>query len=183
MRTLSLVLSLFLILTADATARMYQWTNPANGTVQLAGAPPGWYRGTHAGPRVFVFENGELIDDTAIAVSEERRLALRDAAFGAAEATPTSGSQSPAGDGESELRAALARASERGIDVDAVAGEFAATRSPEPAAGTEPVIDSRDKAAELKALIDAWDQNQLEQARSLLDLVPPAAPPAPAVQP
>ena len=32
--------------------------------------------------------------------------------------------------------------------------------------------DKTDKAASLKALIDAWDQRQLDQARSLLEMLP-----------
>ena len=68
MRRAVLLIAPWVILAAAAEARMYQWTSPASGRVQLAGSPPGWYRGPDAGPRVLVFENGELVDDTAIAV-------------------------------------------------------------------------------------------------------------------
>ena len=70
MRTITFSLALCLILTAPVEAWMFQWTHPAMGTVQLSGKPPAWYRGNEPGPRVFVFDNGELIDDTAVAVPE-----------------------------------------------------------------------------------------------------------------
>ena len=61
-----------------AGARMYEWVNPASGRVQLSGSPPGWYRAPAPGPRVRVFENGALVDDTAIALSAEENAALRE---------------------------------------------------------------------------------------------------------
>ncbi len=48
-------------------AKMYQWVDPTTGSVQLAGAPPPWYRSAMQGPRVRVYEHGEVIDDTAYA--------------------------------------------------------------------------------------------------------------------
>ncbi len=50
---------------AAVAERMYQWLDPATGTMQLAGAPPAWYVNGAAGPRVRVFENGRVIEDTA----------------------------------------------------------------------------------------------------------------------
>ena len=51
----------------SAQARMYQWVNPNNQQIQLSGIPPAWYRSDNGGPRVRVFELGNLIDDTSIA--------------------------------------------------------------------------------------------------------------------
>ena len=34
------------------------------------------------------------------------------------------------------------------------------------------MMGTSDKAAALKSLIDAWDQRQLDQARSLLEMLP-----------
>ena len=68
-----------------AEARMYQWNNPQTGHVQLSGTPPTWYRGSVGGPRVLVYENGALVDDTSLKVSEERAFDLREAAFDEAE--------------------------------------------------------------------------------------------------
>lgn len=47
----------------------------------MSGEPPSWYRSGNDGPRVLVFENGYLVDDTSILVSYSRSRALRSAAF------------------------------------------------------------------------------------------------------
>ncbi len=78
MRSVFIVL---LCLSFSVHARMYQWTEPGSGTTQLSGKPPAWYRSEAGGPRVFVFEKGRLIDDTAINVSYEERYLLRQRAF------------------------------------------------------------------------------------------------------
>lgn len=64
-----------------AYARMYQWVDAESGNARLSGEPPAWYRSGERGPRVLVFENGRLVDDTAVIVSPEKRKALREAAF------------------------------------------------------------------------------------------------------
>jgi hypothetical protein len=74
-----------LLVSQPAPARMYQWVIPETGGVQLSGEPPAWYRSGYAGPRVWVYENGRLVDDTAIAVPRAQREALRDSAFDDAE--------------------------------------------------------------------------------------------------
>ena len=80
----SLIFFLLLSSTAVSEAQMYQWVNPRTGTVQLSGAPPSWYRGAQGGPRVLVFDQGKVVDDTAIRVPARRRRELREAAFQAA---------------------------------------------------------------------------------------------------
>ena len=65
-------------------ARMYQWVDPDTGTTQLSGKPPAWYRSFEGGPRVFVFDNGKVIDDTGRAVDDDKREMLRQQAFIAA---------------------------------------------------------------------------------------------------
>lgn len=85
----SLVCALFVVTATPAHARMYQWVDAHTGTVQLSGTPPLWYRTAQPGPRVFVFENGRLIDDTARTLSIEESAALRARAFAH---TPTSSS-------------------------------------------------------------------------------------------
>ncbi|MFT5389928.1 MAG: hypothetical protein ACI8PT_000108 [Gammaproteobacteria bacterium] len=75
------VLALMVITTAPAYARMYQWVNPRTGLSQMSGTPPAWYRASPAGPRILVYDNGTLLDDTALPVTEVRSQALRDAAF------------------------------------------------------------------------------------------------------
>ena len=64
-----------------AQARLYQWRNPATGLTQMSGPPPSWYRGKLTAPRVLVYDDGALVDDTALRVSDEHAIALRQAAF------------------------------------------------------------------------------------------------------
>ena len=76
------ILILILILASPlASARMYQWDDPDTGTPQLSGKPPYWYRGDEPGPRVFVIDNGRVIDDTSVRVPDNQRQQLREAAF------------------------------------------------------------------------------------------------------
>ncbi len=78
---LSLLLLAAFALNAPAHARMYQWVDIKSGNVRLSGEPPDWYRSGEQGPRVLVFENGHLVDDTAIVLPPEQRKAYREAAF------------------------------------------------------------------------------------------------------
>jgi len=74
-------LLLVLGVTSVAQARMYQWVNPDQKNIQLSGIPPAWYRSGTVGPRVRVFNQGNLIDDTSIALPPTQREELRNAAF------------------------------------------------------------------------------------------------------
>ena len=60
---------------------MYQWVDPVTGSLQMSGRPPAWYRSGWDGPRVRVFDNGTVVDDTSILVDEAEMLALREEAF------------------------------------------------------------------------------------------------------
>ncbi len=75
------LLILMIIFSVDVNARMYQWVEPDTGTTQLSGKPPAWYRSDATGPRVLVFENGRLIDDTAVAVDDDVRFSMRQQAL------------------------------------------------------------------------------------------------------
>lgn len=155
-----------------AQARMYQWVNPQTGRTQMSGKPPAWYRSDKPGPRVFVFENGRLIDDTARAVGIEERAALRATAF--AETPPAAGPQTAAPGGEPATRETAetkpgASVLERGFGEADTAG---ATAPAEPPDAT---------IARLKSIIDAWEQQQTAEARRLLEeksVVAPISPPA-----
>ena len=68
-------------LSGPAHARMYQWVDAGSGNVRLSGEPPSWYRNGEHGPRVLVFEEGRLVDDTAVALPPEQQKAYREAAF------------------------------------------------------------------------------------------------------
>ena len=77
-----ITLVLLIALSQTVSARMYQWVETDTGTTQFSGKPPVWYRAdSSSGPRVFVFENGRLIDDSGIDVDENVRQQLRRKAF------------------------------------------------------------------------------------------------------
>jgi len=180
MRIIALTLALGLILTAAAEARMYQWSDPASGTVQLSGTPPAWYRGAAPGPRTFVFDDGRLVDDTAIPVSELQRRALREQAFGAAssaELAPEEAHADIPGD-PGALHDSLARALAAGVDIEAAAAEVSAEQARAAAARAIEDVDVAERVTQLKALVEAWDQERLEAARALLESLPEATPDA-----
>lgn len=157
-----LILAVVVVVSAtQAEARMYQWTNVSTGTVQLSGSPPAWYRSAASGPRIFVFDNGKLIDDTNVPVSEEHRERLRSTAFGQAE---IANAPDPAIAPADELFDALKNASRDGIDVSAVTEAFAAEQRE--AESDEGMVEQT--VAELKALLDAWDSRRLIEAQTLL---------------
>ena len=81
----STVIILCLCCSTPVAARMYQWVDPQTGTTQLSGKPPPWYRSGDRGPRVYVFDNGKVIDDTGIRVSDSERERLRNEALLSAE--------------------------------------------------------------------------------------------------
>lgn len=85
-------------------APLYQWQDPESGRTQMSGRAPGWYRGLQEGPRVLVFRDGVLVDDTAVAVSDELRAQLRAEALTAAarDAAPLVAEQAPASDAPAE---------------------------------------------------------------------------------
>ena len=66
-----------LISSFSLEARMYQWRDPETGTTQFSGKPPSWYRGAERGPRVIVFDEGKVIDDTAISLDPRQSRELR----------------------------------------------------------------------------------------------------------
>lgn len=76
-----LILLILLTISTVSYARMYQWIDPDTGTSQLSGKPPQWYRSGIPGPRVIVYENGRVIDDTGIDLSEDEDERLRQEAL------------------------------------------------------------------------------------------------------
>lgn len=76
----SFVFIIALTVSIVCEARMYQWINPNTGSVQLSGTPPAWYRAGD-GPRVRVFDDGNLVDDTAIELPRLHNDELRETAF------------------------------------------------------------------------------------------------------
>lgn len=150
------VLAALLAWSAAVSARMYQWVDVDTGTVQLSGSPPAWYRGNERGPRVFVFENGRLVDDTARSLPAEEAAQLRAAAFGQpAPASPVL--QAPLFDAPDELAAVEA------ADL--------------PAAAPPPEDSTSRQIAEFKALLEAYDRAQESAAHEAL--AAPALPTTP----
>jgi hypothetical protein len=155
-----------------AEARMYQWVNTQTGRTQMSGKPPSWYRSDQPGPRIFVFDNGRLVDDTSRTVSFEERANLRATAFAisaseeaaalrAAEAKGKAALAANAKPGEESSRNAL----ERGFE-DKNATSTKAAETPDTT------------IARLKSIISAWEDQQTTEAKRVLEksaLVPPAA--------
>ena len=166
----SLVLSL--VFTGHVYARMYQWTDPDSGSTQLSGKPPAWYRSANGGPRVFVFENGRLIDDTSIEVADEVRHRMRQRAFVLVEKDKQQAQEkltrarqlkeqyevdvedsSPLPDSDDLLEA------EREEDIEVVYEE----NKEEQATETDENIEM------LRKVISDWEKAQTEKARQALD--------------
>jgi hypothetical protein len=179
MRTIAI--ALLAVAAMPASARMYQWVNPQTGRTQLSGAPPAWYRSGGDGPRVFVFDNGRVIDDTARPVSDDQRQQLRDEAFRKADeeadsrkpkppaAEATTDTAATTGDGELTVPPVLP------AEQDFSAGDAAAV-APAPTAAT--TVDD-DTLAQMKAIIEAHERQKAEAARQVLErqgAVPPQSP-------
>lgn len=80
-----LLIVLLLLVSTSVAARMYQWQDPNSKTIQFSGVPPAWYRSPGDGPRVRVYEAGQLVDDTYIRLSPEDDQSMREIAFRALE--------------------------------------------------------------------------------------------------
>lgn len=170
-RTAAILVPLLLWLAAPASlaeTRMYQWVDPVTGTTHLSGRPPAWYRAGDGGPRTFVFEDGRLVDDTARALPEDARRALRERAFrhaGAGPAlAPALGAREDTGETEEVALTAEEEAELRALlgSEPALPGRTAEQRGEEGA-------EERETIARLKALIEAWDRRQTERAREVLE--------------
>ncbi|MGQ0594638.1 MAG: hypothetical protein ACT4QB_18985 [Gammaproteobacteria bacterium] len=170
----SRVLSLFLlagfaIVPVPVSARMYQWVDAGTGTTQMSGRPPAWYRGSQAGPRVLVFDDGRLIDDTARPVPDAERDDLRTQAFAPEPEAPTPTKDGVAGGVDAEPPSPIETAGPKAAPVEG------------PKVGAEVPIPRVDQATieRLKAILGEWDRRQTEEAKRFLDgqaVGPPGAP-------
>ncbi|MEM7467673.1 MAG: hypothetical protein AAF387_12435 [Pseudomonadota bacterium] len=166
--------SSFILPAADA--RMYQWEQAQSGRIQLSGHAPAWYRGTQPGPRILVFDNGKLVDDTAIQVGELQRQYLRQQALG--EQSLVGQDIVPEVSKEESLQSALTEAAKAGIDIE----ELAATAKEQASEEDGSLLngDLTAKVDELKDLLSRWDSAKADEARALLDNgANRSAPPAP----
>jgi len=162
-----LLLSLILIVACPAAvARMYQWDDPDTGTPQLSGKPPYWYRGDESGPRVYVIDDGRVIDDTAVKVTDAQRRQLREAAFLRAEQD------------EAQFKAKLEEAERLKQQRDANREEaLAAEPAATPPAGEVPPVEAApaaepDPAAAegdaMRALVVEWERIRKEEAEKIV---------------
>lgn len=173
---MSMLKNIFILIliagTYPVSARMYQWVDPGTGTTQLSGKPPAWYRNGEKGPRIFVFENGNVIDDTGIAVNEDQREMLRQQALIRVEKDKEAAKREQLE--ASRLKAVMERKrkSEEQREGTEVAEPEAKTQEAEPAKDQP----SKEKNIEkMQALIRQWEQLQTENARSLVGSEMPAA--------
>ena len=158
-----------MVLSLPAQARMYQWTDPDAGTTQLSGKPPAWYRSAEAGPRVFVFEKGRIIDDTAINIPDEERELLRKQAFVKAVEDKDTVKQKALQ--AEQLKSALDKNKQ---------DEASAAKVEEPT-DTETLLETEKKntdesvpevtdlsVGEMRALISDWEEKRTQQAKELI---------------
>jgi len=170
------------ILTQSVQAQMYQWTDPESGTTQLSGKPPAWYRSVEGGPRVFVFNRGNIVDDTGIKISDEQRISLRTKAFINAEEDRIAAQQKATE--ASKLKAAMENKSEEiteeNIDNKLLPDEpqinleeVMAMEKPDDEELMEAEISEEEESIEkMKALIEEWvkvsDDKRTEEAKAVL---------------
>jgi len=160
-----------------ALARMYQWVDPDTGTTQLSGKPPTWYRSEEVGPRVIVYENGRIVDDTGIRLSASESESLRQQALISVEMDRASAMEKLQQARQQKATLDFLKRGEEPIEV------VPETPVEQPVEETVQPVDSGPTAEELRALIDQYEQMKTEDARQLLETgVPARVEPAPPSQ-
>lgn len=168
------VLIMLIIFMQPVAARMYQWTDPVSGRTQLSGNPPAWYRSGDDAPRVFVFENGQLIDDTGVAVEEAQRLQLRREALIRAEESTAAARRKA--EQSAQLRSRL---DDNDTEIPQIPElPDAAPPPPDDSVEREVIGDTGDapgeteltdeQMAELRRLVSEWESRNQSRARELL---------------
>lgn len=162
---LIILFSCLAIITA-AEARMYQWQDPESGITHLSGNPPAWYRTGH-GPRVIVFEKGEVIDDTQIELSADAREDLRLQAIARAEEDREIARQKAMA--AEEMKARLDAGEQSGTE-DAEVAPLPQPREEKTAAAEGAPDQPGELSAEgltedeMRALIQGWEKQRTERA-------------------
>jgi len=165
---------LLLCCSTQAAARMYQWVDPATGTTQLSGKPPPWYRSGEEGPRVFVFERGKVVDDTAIRVSNSERESLRHRALlNAAQDTQQAREQLL----EARRLQAVMERDQRGQPAAPTETPVETVTPPPESDGDEAPQQQASTEEAMKALVTQWEKQRTENAKKLVG--PDAGPPPP----
>lgn len=172
MRRLVLVAALvWLAFSAAVSARMYQWIESGSGIVRLSGDPPPWYRNGAPSPRTLVFDNGRLVDDTAIPLSSDQEEALRSAAFREVDLKQEQ-------DAVRKLERAALREARRREESEAPAetspDASTSTGAAEPSTGTRAEfgipaeigdLDAQ-TVEQMKSLLSEWDKQQAENGKT-----------------
>ena len=166
------ILVALFFLSPNTQARMYQWVDPDTGTTQMSGKPPIWYRSSEGGPRIFVIENGQVIDDTSINISDEERKFLRQQAFIKVEEDKEEAEKKVMK--AEQLKAALDDETQ-GINEDDPVLDLLDEIEAEADMPEEPVLSDDqqaldDKTAEeLRAKITEWETTRTQEAKKLLE--------------
>jgi hypothetical protein len=171
-----LLILIILVTTTAVEARMYQWTEPGVETTQLSGKPPAWYRSVAGGPRIFVFDKGRLIDDTAVEVTDELRQRMRQQAFVLAEEDRQKANEKmvkaqelkqiykKTGEDKSK-QTRFENSEEKGLDEEAIAEAL----FPEENRQEEQDDISNKSLDELRAMISDWEAVQTESAKQVIE--------------
>ena len=170
-KTLSIIAILSTLgFTVAAEARMYQWVDQESGTTQLSGKPPSWYRSGQPGPRIFVFESGQLVDDTGIRVSDEQRELLRQRSYQIAndESIEEKARSILAKDNRRVEEPSAASEEEQEAEAQAVAAAETEDEAPEglPSEVSEMTLD------DMKQLILDWEKVQEDRAKEIINQQP-----------
>lgn len=158
--------------TSSAYARMYQWVDPATKITQFSGKPPVWYRSDEGGPRVIVFENTRIIDDTNIRVSNVEQQRLRHEAFLRAESDRKIAKEkllqakrleaiSEQQEGSQENFGAATETPQESAEKSADEGSAVKAATP-PQTTDEAVVN------QMRNLIKEWEQNRAASAKAVI---------------
>jgi hypothetical protein len=148
---------------------MYQWVSADSGLTQLSGKPPSWYRSDKIGPRVFVFENGSLVDDTAVVVERRHQIALRMQAFRLADEEGRA--QALERVRRQEMLAADASDAGEYTDEEMALTQVRTSESSDREAEKE--ARTRETMDRLRSVVNTWDLLRTQEALSLLETVAP----------
>ena len=165
---LKYILVILLVFSSPAGARMYQWVDPESGSTQLSGKPPMWYRSLQQGPRVFVFENSRVIDDTNIEVSDSEREKLRQQALLQAEQDREKAKQKLMDAKRLDAQLAQKNAPEKEEEEPEVIEEIMEEEVAELEKPPEPEGDGDSTMEQMKKLISDWEKVQTDRARDVL---------------
>jgi hypothetical protein len=163
----TLITVLLLATSPPAVARMYQWADPDTGTPQLSGKPPWWYRTGEPGPRVYVIEDGRVVDDTSVSVPEAKRQQLREAAFRRAEQDQARLNAALEEDRRLGAEHARRREEER-LAAEAASPAPKAIPDEKPAEAASTEKSTRAEVEVMRALVDEWEKAREESAKMII---------------